>query len=63
MKIGDLVSWKQYEPGYFAEISMVGLLLESPVGVSLEDNRVNIAKVLFNSQIVTLFSVRLDILQ
>jgi hypothetical protein len=64
MKPGDLVYWKQWEPGYTEPIPQIGLLLEDPIG--LEDgNKVYKAKVLISqnsSKIATLFNVRLDVL-
>ena len=64
VKPGDLVYWKQYEPGYSEPISQTGLLLEVPIGLD-DTNWVYKAKVLIsnNSSIIaTLYNVRLDVL-
>lgn len=67
MKPGDLVYWKQWEPGYTEPLPAIGLLLEEPIGyIKFEDgNKAYKAKVLIsqNSAIITLLNINLDVLQ
>lgn len=70
MKPGDLVYWKQWEPGYTEPISAIGLLLEDPIGyikfeVGNKVYKAYKAKVLIsqNSAIITLLNINLDVLQ